>query len=184
MKSRILSLLWASLCLAICLPAMAADAPARKSPPYIILKVDDLNNNGGEVHPRWQKFVDFTAERKIKSSIGIICNSLEKDDPKYFQWIKDQHAKGLIEFWNHGYTHKSWKEGDKTVYEFKDVPYEQQKKNLLRCNELAKQKLGFTLLLSEPGLTPSTKTPPRHSQKTLTPPSGCMAIRRIPQAKS
>ncbi len=145
MKSRILSLLWASLCLAICLPAMAADAPARKSPPYIILKVDDLNNNGGEVHPRWQKFVDFTAERKIKSSIGIICNSLEKDDPKYFQWIKDQHAKGLIEFWNHGYTHKSWKEGDKTVYEFKDVPYEQQKKNLLRCNELAKQKLGFTL---------------------------------------
>lgn len=145
MKSRILSLLWASLCLALCLPVMAADAPVRKSPPYIILKVDDLTNNGGKVHPRWQKFVDFTAERKIKSAIGIICNSLEKDDPKYFQWIKDQQAKGLIEFWNHGYTHKSWQENGKTVYEFKDVPYEQQKKNLLRCNELAKQKLGFTL---------------------------------------
>lgn len=141
MNRRIFTALWAALCLALPICLAAAEAPARKNPPYIILKVDDLT----KVHPLWQKFVDFIAKRQIKASIGIICNSLEKDDPKYFQWIKDQRKSGRIEFWSHGYNHKSWKEDGKQVYEFKGVPYEAQKKNLLRCNELAKQKLGFTL---------------------------------------
>lgn len=157
MKSRILSVVLACIGLTLSFsPASAqiatnklaskpAPAVERKAPPYIILKVDDLRNNGGKVHPRWQKFVDFTAERKIKSAIGIICDSLEKDDPKYLQWIKDQHAKGLIEFWSHGYNHKEWEVDGKKVQEFKGPSYEDQKKNLLRCNELAKQKLGFTL---------------------------------------
>ena len=120
-------------------------ASTRTSPPYIIIKVDDLRNAGGKVHPRWQKLVDFLKERKIKAGIGVICDSLEKDDPKYFQWIKDQHAGGLIEFWNHGYNHKEWEVDGKKVQEFKGPSYEDQKKNLLRCNELAKEKLGFTL---------------------------------------
>lgn len=120
-------------------------ASSRTSPAHIIIKVDDLRNAGGKVHPRWQKLVDFLKERKIKAGIGIICDSLEKDDPKYFQWIKDQHAGGLIEFWNHGYNHKEWEVDGKKVQEFKGPSYEDQKKNLLRCNELAKQKLGFTL---------------------------------------
>jgi len=152
MKSRILSVVLACLGLAFLFSTASAQTTtnkptaqtARKAPPYIILKVDDLRNAGGKVHPRWQKFVDFTAERKIKSGIGIIADSLEKDDPKYFQWIKDQHAKGLIEFWNHGYNHKEWEVDGKKVQEFKGPSYEEQKKNLLRCNELAKQKLGFT----------------------------------------
>jgi hypothetical protein len=162
MKSRIFSLALACLGLVLSFSSASAQTatstnkpaakPAaksaatveRKAPPYIILKVDDLRNAGGKVHPRWQKFVDFTAERKIKSAIGIIADSLEKDDPKYFQWIKDQRAKGLIEFWSHGYNHKEWEVDGKKVQEFKGPSYEDQKKNLLRCNELAKQKLGFT----------------------------------------
>lgn len=153
MKSLFLNALLGCLCLLTAIAPLNAQtaaekkpaSPTRTSPPYIIIKVDDLRNAGGKVHPRWQKLVDFLKERKIKAGIGIICDSLEKDDPKYFQWIKDQHAGGLIEFWSHGYSHKSWEENGKTVYEFKDTSYESQKKNLLRCNELAKQKLGFTL---------------------------------------
>ncbi len=152
MRSRFLSALLGCLCL-FTTPALKAQTAAEKkpasttrtSPPYIIIKVDDLRNAGGKVHPRWQKLVDFLKERKIKAGIGIICDSLEKDDPKYFQWIKDQHAGGLIEFWNHGYNHKEWEVDGKKVQEFKGPSYEDQKKNLLRCNELAKQKLGFTL---------------------------------------
>ena len=153
MKSRFLNALLGCLCLLTAIAPLNAQttaekksaSPTRTSPPYILIKVDDLRNAGGKVHPRWQKLVDFLKERKIKAGIGIICDSLEKDDPKYFQWIKDQHAGGLIEFWNHGYNHKSWEENGKTVYEFKGTSYELQKKNLLRCNELAKQKLEFTL---------------------------------------
>jgi peptidoglycan/xylan/chitin deacetylase (PgdA/CDA1 family) len=153
MKARFLSTLLAGLCwLSASVPlngqtvaTKKAELPARTSPAHIIIKVDDLRSLGGRVHPRWQKLVDFLKERKIKAGIGVICDSLEKDDPKYFQWIKDQQMGGLIEFWNHGYNHKSWEENGKTVYEFKGASYELQKKNLLRCNELAKKKLGFTL---------------------------------------
>ncbi len=118
---------------------------ARQSPPYIMIKIDDLKSNKGKVHPLWKKVVDYLKSRNIKAGIGIICDSLEEDSPEYFQWIKDQRAGGMIEFWNHGYDHKEWQEGVKKVEEFKGPSYEQQKQHLLRCNELAKQKLGFTL---------------------------------------
>jgi len=122
-----------------------AKPAARQSPPYIMIKIDDLKSNKGKVHPLWKKVVDYLKSRNIKAGIGIICDSLEDDSPEYFQWIKDQRASGLIEFWNHGYDHKEWEENGKKVQEFKGPSYEQQKKHLLRCNELAKQKLGFTL---------------------------------------
>jgi peptidoglycan/xylan/chitin deacetylase (PgdA/CDA1 family) len=116
---------------------------ARKSPAYIVIKVDDLVAQNGGVHPMWNRFVAWTAERNIKSSIGIIANSLENASPAYLQWIKDQHATGRVEFWNHGYDHKEWDEGGKKVQEFKGVPYEQQKQHLQRSNALAREKLGF-----------------------------------------
>lgn len=114
----------------------------RQAPPYIMIKVDDLKNLRGKVHPRWQKFAEFIRARKIHAGIGIICDSLEGDNPDYEKWIKEQQDTGLFEFWCHGYDHKQWKEGDKTLEEFKGPSYEIQKQHLTRCNELAKQKLG------------------------------------------
>jgi peptidoglycan/xylan/chitin deacetylase (PgdA/CDA1 family) len=126
--------------------ALEAQTPSgRNLPPYIMIKIDDLVANHGKVHPLWRKVVDYLKGRNIKCGIGIICNSLESDSPEYFQWIKDQHAGGLVEFWNHGFDHKSWEEAGKKMFEFKGPSFEQQKQHLLRCNELAKQKLGFTL---------------------------------------
>ena len=130
-------------------PPAGATQPA----PKIIIKVDDLVAGPGRaaVHPRWQRFADFIKERKIKAGIGIICNSLETDNAPYFNWIKDLHKTGLVEFWNHGYDHKMWKEGDRTLFEFKGTSYEYQKEHLARGNQLARQKLGITLHAFGPG---------------------------------
>lgn len=110
-----------------------------------MIKIDDLVANHGKVHPLWHKVVDYLKGRNLKCGIGIICNSLETDSPEYFQWIKEQHEGGLVEFWNHGFDHKGWEEAGKKMFEFKGPSYEQQKQHLLRCNELARQKLGFKL---------------------------------------
>jgi peptidoglycan/xylan/chitin deacetylase (PgdA/CDA1 family) len=123
----------------------ALQSAPRKSPAYILIKVDDLRDFKGKVHPRWQKLVDFLKDRKIKAGIGIICNSLEKDNPEYIRWIKEQWATGRIEFWNHGYDHREWMEDGKKRQEFVGTSYEQQKEHLTLANRLAKEKLGFTL---------------------------------------
>ena len=124
-------------------PTVLPAPVARVTPAYIIIKADDLIYEGGSVNPKWQQFVNFTRARNIPASIGIITNSLEADHPAYFQWIKDQNASGLIEFWNHGYDHKQWTEDDKTLQEFKGPTYELQKQHLERGDQLAREKLGF-----------------------------------------
>jgi peptidoglycan/xylan/chitin deacetylase (PgdA/CDA1 family) len=122
----------------------SSQAVARKNPAYIIIKADDLKaTKSGGIHPLWQKFVDTIRRRKIKASIGIIANSLETDNPKYFGWIKEQRDTGLFEFWNHGYDHRQWTEGEKKLQEFKGTTYEHQKQHLTRSNQLAREKLDF-----------------------------------------
>jgi GH35 family endo-1,4-beta-xylanase/peptidoglycan/xylan/chitin deacetylase (PgdA/CDA1 family) len=119
-------------------PATASlEARTRKTPPYIILKLDDMASAGTRVPVQWKKLAEFTRGRNIKASIGIICKSLEGDKPEYLGWIKEQHATGLFEFWNHGYEHKE--------FEFMGASYEDQKQRMDRCEELARTKLGFSL---------------------------------------
>jgi peptidoglycan/xylan/chitin deacetylase (PgdA/CDA1 family) len=118
----------------------------RKAPPYVVLKLDDLVKTGkGEVPPRWKKLADFIRERKIKAGIGIICDSLEGESPKYFDWIKEQQAIGLFEFWDHGYSHKEWEANGQKIWEFKGTSAEEQKDHLMRSQTLAREKLGFSL---------------------------------------
>ena len=55
---------------------------------YIILKADDLVfDKINTISPGWQRFVNYIEEKKIKAGIGIICNSLEKGDNKYFSLV-------------------------------------------------------------------------------------------------
>ncbi len=75
----------------------APDAPpsiptpvARQAPAYVVIKADDLRAKGKSVDARWQKFVDFAHQRKIKVGIGIIADSLESDNAGYFDWIQKQ----------------------------------------------------------------------------------------------
>jgi peptidoglycan/xylan/chitin deacetylase (PgdA/CDA1 family) len=129
---------WVGALLAAPLPAQAPTPPP--TAPFIILKLDDLSSPS----PAWKRTVEFLREKNVKSSIGIVCQSLEADRPAYFEWIKGIQETGLVEFWNHGWDHKQWKEGDKDVTEFKGAPYEHQKEHFSRSQRLAKEKLGIT----------------------------------------
>lgn len=130
--------------------SLAAQTPSPAAPagkgPAIMIKVDDFTvGKSRQVSPQWQRVADLIKERKIKASIGIICDSLEADNPAYFQWIKDLHATGLVEFWLHAYEHKSWVAPDGVTYnEFDHHPYEEDLRRFARCQALAREKLGFT----------------------------------------
>ncbi len=125
---------------------LASACPLANAAPAIIIKTDDLRIGKSQtVSPEWQRLADFIKNRKIKASIGIICDSLEGDHPQYFQWIKDLYKTGLVEFWLHAYDHKSWTAPDGTVYnEYDHRPYEEEVQRVAHCQQLAREKLGFT----------------------------------------
>lgn len=128
-------------------PAIPRDAATTKrtQPAYIILKLDDLGHSKGRVPEPWKRLGAFLKERRIPASIGIVCNSLEGDNPEYFAWIKELQESGLVEFWNHGYTHREWDENGRHYWEFDGRPYEEQKQHIERSEQLAREKLGFPL---------------------------------------
>lgn len=113
-------------------------AVADDAPQVIVLKLDDIITDQSQ---RWQRVTNFLEENDLKGSYGIIGYSLEEDNPSYFKWIKDLHASGRIEFWNHGYRKRL--ASDKAG-EF-EGSYEDQKKALQRTQNLAKEKLGIEL---------------------------------------
>jgi hypothetical protein len=120
------------------------DVPLRAKPPIIILKLDDLRQHyGGRVHPGWQRVADYLAEKKIKAGFGVICDTLEKAQPKYVEWIRSRHDSGQIEFWFHGLDHKVHEEDGKKYNEFVHRSYEEQKQRLEQSQKLAREKLGF-----------------------------------------
>jgi peptidoglycan/xylan/chitin deacetylase (PgdA/CDA1 family) len=112
--------------------------------PYVILKLDDLWNEEGLVHPGWQQVVDFLNEEGVKGTIGLVCNSLEEGDETYFQWIKDRAAEGY-EIWHHGYCHcKPMVDGEEKR-EFRGTDYAYQLEHLSKAQNLADDKLDLTL---------------------------------------
>ena len=112
--------------------------------PLVVLKLDDMTVANGKVPERWQRLTRFAEERRMKTSIGIIGNSLECEHPEYVSELKRLAATGLIEFWHHGYDHKRWDEGGKTLCEFSGTDRDHQSRNFQLTQDLAKQKLGIT----------------------------------------
>lgn len=133
------------LMMASCAMAARGDEGSRKPPQVAILKLDDViahrARGGSPVSPRWQRVADFIEKSNLKASFGIIGYSLEQDNKPYFDWIKNLHQKGIIEFWNHGYRER--KAGDRKG-EF-ESSLEEQTAALQRTQTLAKEKLGITL---------------------------------------
>lgn len=138
-------------------PLHAVDNPTA-APQVVLLKLDDVvqNNLGSSPVPiRWQKTADYLKANNIKGSFGIICESLEKDNSAYFQWIKDIQQAGLIEFWLHGYHLKKADEPG----EFEHGTAAEQQVIFTKSEALAKAKLGFPLTAFGPhwsGMTEAT----------------------------
>lgn len=114
----------------------------------IILKADDLIFNEGYIIPLgFQKFIDYIENKKINASIGIIGNSLETDNDKYYTILREIADDGSIEFWNHGFNHKlnGTNSNGETYHEFWNTPYDYQNEHLEKTQALSREKLGITL---------------------------------------
>ncbi|HEY1110731.1 MAG TPA: DUF2334 domain-containing protein [Opitutaceae bacterium] len=130
--------------------AEAAPAASAK-PQVVVLKFDDVTTNGAHgnapVSPRWQKLVDYLNAQRIKGSFGVICYSLEKDNPAYFKWIKDLQAAGQIEIWLHGYRNRT---AEEKHGEFEVGTAAEQRAIFAKSEALALAKLGFPLVAFGP----------------------------------
>jgi hypothetical protein len=78
--------------------------------PQVVLKLDDMNVVNGQVPERWQTLTRFAEERRIKTSIGIIGNSLEADHPEYIAEFK--RLAGTIDILPGAPEIPVWLEGD------------------------------------------------------------------------
>ncbi|MCB1205349.1 MAG: DUF2334 domain-containing protein [Verrucomicrobiae bacterium] len=126
------------------------------NPQVILLKLDDVvfqPSKAGPVSERWQRIADYLTENHIKGSFGIICESLEADEPAYFRWIKDIQAVGTIEFWMHGYHLKKADEPG----EFEQGTAAKQRAVLAKSARLAREKLGFPLAAFGPHWSGTTE---------------------------
>lgn len=143
MKSRILFLFFSAVLLFTSC-AIRGKKVVRQTGPAIILKLDDLWYEDGLVHPGWVEVMDFLSEEGVIGTIGIVGNSLETEDERYFQWIKDRHSEGH-EIWHHGFCHCREKVGDVEVREYRGQDLESQCISIAKTHQLAKDKLGITL---------------------------------------
>jgi peptidoglycan/xylan/chitin deacetylase (PgdA/CDA1 family) len=110
----------------------------------IIFKFDDViagwENKGDVVPPRWQRMTDYIEKNHLKASSGVICESLEGENPAYFDWLKEHHKKGAMEFWHHGY---HMRKAEEKTGEFDQGTWQEHKALLERGEKLAREKLGF-----------------------------------------
>lgn len=116
----------------------AASGAAAEKKPVIILKLDDVV----KLSPQWKKCAEFLKAEQVKAGFGIIGFGLENPSPELVAWIKDLHASGLIEFWNHGYRNRNAKD---PKGEFEEEDMQLQLASLKKTQDLAKEKLGITL---------------------------------------
>lgn len=115
---------------------------------FIILKADDLNFDRNHIVTlQWQRFINYILEKNIKAALGLIGNSLEKGNAAYIDYIKNLDSTGNFEIWNHGFDHivNQVNERGERYHEFRNTSFEYQKTQLLKTQELARQKLNMTL---------------------------------------
>jgi S-formylglutathione hydrolase FrmB len=130
----------------------------RKSPPVIILKLDDLSQKEGTILPNFRKMAELLEARQIKGSFGVIlaarwpgAQSLPDSGPEYVEWVKKLATSGRIEFWFHGWDHSTHDENGEAYCEFNNRTYEEQKQRFDRSQKIAREKLGFTFQTFGPG---------------------------------
>lgn len=111
--------------------------------PIVVLKLDDMVYQGGDIPPRWQAVIQHLEKEKLKFSIGIICNSLETGTAAYLSSLANLAKSGNVELWNHGFDHERWQVDGKTVFEFCGPSEAQQKEHFQKSQQLGRDKLGI-----------------------------------------
>jgi peptidoglycan/xylan/chitin deacetylase (PgdA/CDA1 family) len=148
------------LALAFAFDASAAEAtPPAGGVPIIMLKLDDLVHHTKDpkvaVSPKWQRTADFLAAEGVKANFGIITETLEGDCPAYVEWLKERHASGMLEFWNHGYYGRfPAKDPAAKQGEYLNRTVEEQAASLKKSQDLVKEKTGIVLRAFGPHAMP------------------------------
>lgn len=113
----------------------------------VVLKADDLVYASSTIFPpQWNQYFALLDSLGLKGSAGIIGSSLENAPQAYYNRIKMLHARGHIEFWNHGYTHglKMQNHKGEMYNEFFNRDFKEQQQHLYRTQELGRSKLDIT----------------------------------------
>ena len=129
----------------LCLLAVAALSAADDK--VVIWKFDDVK--AGEkkrLAPGFKRVAEWAKAEKTVVTMGIICDSLTQPNAEDVAWIKANAVEngGVIEFWNHGWDHRSWTEAGKQLWEFRVPDAATQAKHLKNACDTFKQVTGLT----------------------------------------
>ena len=129
----------------LCLLAVAALSAADDK--VVIWKLDDVK--AGEkkrLADGFKRVAEWAKAEKTVVTMGIICDSLTQPNAEDVAWIKANAVEngGVIEFWNHGWDHRSWTEAGKQLWEFRVPDAATQAKHLKNACDTFKQVTGLT----------------------------------------
>lgn len=126
------------------------DASVRATKRYILIKLDDVadGNEKSCIKPGIRRVTDYLVSKKIPASLGVVCNSLEKDKPYYIEWLRKNHFRngGLFDYWQHGWTHAMnipWKDGKTYFAEYGIPDAAYQRENFEKSQRIFLEKVGY-----------------------------------------
>jgi peptidoglycan/xylan/chitin deacetylase (PgdA/CDA1 family) len=108
-------------------------------PRLAIIKADDVRGPSF----KWNRFIGISLDRDVVVSLGVITESMAAKDEKYLAWLRKWEATGKVEFWNHGWDHKAWKDASgKALSEFGGSGLSHQREHLEKSQSLSQTLLG------------------------------------------
>ena len=129
----------------LCLFAAAAASAEDK---VVIWKLDDVK--AGEkkrLAAGFKRVAEWAQAEKTVVTMGVICDSLAQPDADDVAWIKANAIEngGVVEFWHHGWDHRSWADATgKPMAEFRGPDVATQAKHLKDACEVFKKTTGLT----------------------------------------
>jgi peptidoglycan/xylan/chitin deacetylase (PgdA/CDA1 family) len=130
----------------LCLLAVTALSAAEDK--FVIWKLDDVR--AGEkkrLAPGFKRVAEWAKAEKTVVTMGVICDSLAQPNADDVAWIKANAIEngGVVEFWHHGWDHRSWADATgKAMAEFRGPDVATQAKHLKDASAIFKQTTGLT----------------------------------------
>jgi len=131
----------ALICLLAC-TALSADDDK-----VVIWKMDDVK--AGEkkrLAAGFRRVAEWAKAEKTVVTMGVICDSLAQPNAEDVAWIKANAIEngGAVEFWHHGWDHRSWTQDGKSLWEFRGPDVATQAKHLKDACDVFKKTTGLT----------------------------------------
>jgi hypothetical protein len=126
----------------------AAAALSAAEDKVVIWKLDDVK--AGEkkrLAPGFKRMAEWAKAEKTVVTMGVICDSLTQPNADDVAWIKANAVEngGVVEFWHHGWDHRSWADATgKAMAEFRGPDVATQSKHLKDACEMFKKTTGLT----------------------------------------